>query len=161
MQRDCRGLPPGPTKNRTGLVQEQTALRFPDPRADPIISPAMAHFEDDRQGRGKVLTKTRSKTRLARPRLYKVLLHNDDFTPREFVVVVLRHVFHRTESDATRLMLHVHNHGVGVAGLYPFSVAETKVAEVVSLAQQAEVPLLCTMEPEDDKGDGGGDDGVN
>lgn len=125
----------------------------------------MPNFEDDRRGEGKVLTKTSSKARLARPRLYKVLLHNDDFTPREFVVVVLRHVFHRTESDATRLMLHVHNHGVGVAGLYPFSVAETKVAEVGSLARQAEVPLLCTMEPDegDGKGDegGSGNDGVN
>ena len=114
----------------------------------------MPHFEDDQQGDSKVLTKT--KKRLAHPRLYKVLLHNDDFTPREFVVVVLQHVFHMTESDASRLMLYVHKNGVGVVGLYPFSVAETKVAEVGSLAQQAEVPLLCTIEP--DTGDGDGDD---
>lgn len=116
----------------------------------------MPHFEDDQQGDSKVLTKTKTKKRLARPRLYKVLLHNDDFTPREFVVVVLQHVFHMTESDASRLMLYVHKNGVGVVGLYPFSVAETKVAEVGSLAQQAEVPLLCTIEP--DTGDGDGDD---
>ncbi len=127
----------------------------------------MPHFEDDQRGDGKVLTKTKTTTRLARPRLYKVLLHNDDFTPREFVVVVLRHVFHMTESDASRLMLHVHQNGVGVAGLYPFSVAETKAAEVGSLAQKAEVPLLCTIEPDDgdgegnDDGDGEGNDGVN
>ena len=117
----------------------------------------MPHFEDDRQGDSKVLTRTKTRKRLARPRLYKVLLHNDDFTPREFVVLVLQHVFHLTESDASRLMLYVHKNGVGVVGLYPFSIAETKVAEVGSLAQQAEVPLLCTIEP--DAGDGkGGDD---
>ena len=125
----------------------------------------MPHFEDDRRGDSKVLTKTKTRTRLARPRLYKVLLHNDDFTPREFVVVVLRHVFHMTESDASRLMLYVHKNGVGVVGLYPFSVAETKVAEVGSLAQQADVPLLCTIEPDtgDDKqgGDGSQNGDVN
>lgn len=117
---------------------------------------AMPRFEDDRQGDSKVLTKTKTRKRLARPRLYKVLLHNDDFTPREFVVLVLQHVFHLTESDASRLMLYVHKNGVGVVGLYPFSIAETKCAEVGSLAQQAEVPLLCTIEP--DEGDGKGDD---
>ncbi len=119
----------------------------------------MPRFEDDQQVDGQVLAKTRTRTRLARPRLYKVLLHNDDFTPREFVVVVLRHVFHMTESDASRLMLHVHQNGVGVVGLYPFSVAETKVAEVGSLAQQAEVPLLCTIEPDAGDGGDGGDAG--
>lgn len=118
----------------------------------------MPQFEDDQQGDSKVLTKTKARTRLARPRLYKVLLHNDDFTPREFVVVVLQHVFHFTESDASRLMLYVHKNGVGVVGLYPFSVAETKVAEVGSLAQQAEVPLLCTIEPDTGDGDDGDDD---
>ena len=116
----------------------------------------MPHFEDDRQGDSKVLMRTKTRKRLARPRLYKVLLHNDDFTPREFVVLVLQHVFHMTESDASRLMLYVHKNGVGVVGLYPFSIAETKVAEVGSLAQQAEVPLLCTIEPDTD--DGKGDD---
>ena len=120
----------------------------------------MPQFEDDQQGDGKVLTKTKTRTRLARPRLYKVLLHNDDFTPREFVVLVLQHVFHLTESDASRLMLYVHKNGVGVVGLYPFSVAETKVAEVGSLAQQAEVPLLCTLEP-DTGDDGNGSGGAN
>lgn len=121
----------------------------------------MPHFEDDQHGDGKVLTKTRTKARLARPRLYKVLLHNDDFTPREFVVIVLRQVFHMTESDASRLMLYVHQNGVGVVGLYPFSVAETKVAEVGSLARQAEVPLLCTIEADEggESGDGSGPEG--
>ncbi len=127
----------------------------------------MPHFEDDAHGDNKVLTRTKTRTRLARPRLYKVLLHNDDFTPREFVVMVLQHVFHMTESDGSRLMLYVHKNGVGVAGLYPFSIAETKVAEVDSLAQQAEMPLLCTLEPDDgdgkDSGDGDspGNDDIN
>ncbi len=114
----------------------------------------MPLFEDDRQGDSKVLTRTKTRKRLARPRLYKVLLHNDDYTPREFVVVVLRHVFQMTESEAVRLMLHVHNRGVGVAGVFPFSIAETKASEVDSLAKQAEVPLLCTVEPESDEDDG-------
>ena len=117
----------------------------------------MPQFDDGRHGAGQVLTRRKSRTRLARPRLYKVLLHNDDFTPREFVVIVLQHVFHMTESDASRLMLHIHNSGVGVAGLYPFSIAETKAAEVSGLAQQAEVPLLCTIEPESGEGDGEGE----
>ncbi len=117
----------------------------------------MPQFEDERGPGSNVLTRTSTKKKLARPRLYKVLLHNDDFTPREFVVLVLQHVFHLTESDAARLMLYVHKNGVGVVGLYPYSVAETKVAEVGTLAQQAEVPLLCTIEPETDNGSSAGD----
>lgn len=103
---------------------------------------------------GKVLTRTETRTRLSRPKLYRVLLHNDDFTPRDFVVLVLQHVFHMGEADATHLMLHVHNHGVGVVGLYPYSVAETKVAEVVAVSEKAKFPLLCTMEPADDGEEG-------
>jgi ATP-dependent Clp protease adaptor protein ClpS len=126
----------------------------------------MARFEDDRHGdaAGKVITRTETRTRLKRPRMYKVLLHNDDFTPREFVVLVLQHVFHMSEAEASRLMLYVHNHGVGVVGIYPFAVAETKVAEVGAAAEKARFPLMATLEPESDgdsdgdgeEGDGGG-----
>lgn len=105
---------------------------------------------------GKVLTRTETRTKLSRPRLYRVLLHNDDFTPRDFVVLVLQHVFHMGESTATQLMLHVHNHGVGVVGLFPYSVAETKVAEVSAIAEKAKFPLLCTMEPAEDGDEGSG-----
>jgi ATP-dependent Clp protease adaptor protein ClpS len=92
--------------------------------------------------------KAKTKPVLERPRLYKVLLHNDDYTPMEFVVLVLVNVFHKSESDATSIMLHAHTHGYAVAGVFTFEVAETKVAETLKLAEQAQFPLLCTLEPE-------------
>ena len=97
---------------------------------------------------GETLTRTKSEKKLKRPPLFKVLLHNDDYTTREFVVAVLVGVFRKSEADAVAIMLHVHHHGMGVAGVYPHDVAETKVARVTELAQEARYPLLCTMEPE-------------
>jgi len=73
-------------------------------------------------------------------------LLNDDYTPMEFVVEVLKAVFHKPHADATRIMLHVHQNGMGVAGVYPFEVAETKTHTVEELARQAEYPLKCVME---------------
>jgi ATP-dependent Clp protease adaptor protein ClpS len=105
---------------------------------------------------GGVATEQKTEKKLARPRLYKVLLHNDDFTTMEFVVALLIHVFHHNESDAQTIMLHIHTHGVGVAGVYTYEVAETKVAQVMELAEKAEFPLLCTLEP-DDEHEGEGD----
>jgi ATP-dependent Clp protease adaptor protein ClpS len=93
--------------------------------------------------------KTRARPKLARPRLYKVLLHNDNFTPMEFVVLVLREVFAKSEADAMSIMLHAHTHGMAVAGVYTFEIAETKVQQTMALAEKAAFPLLCTMEPED------------
>ena len=87
-------------------------------------------------------------TRLKPPQMYKVLLHNDDYTSMEFVVAILQTVFHHSESSATRIMLHIHNSGVGVAGVFTAEIAETKVRKVMELAREAEFPLLCTMEPE-------------
>lgn len=101
---------------------------------------------------GGVATEQRTRKKLAKPRLYKVLLHNDDFTTMEFVVAVLQHVFHHGEAAASTIMLHVHQHGIGVAGIYTFEIAETKVAQVMELAKQAEYPLQCTLEP-DESGD--------
>ena len=92
--------------------------------------------------------KTKAKPKLDRPRLYKVLLHNDDYTPMEFVVLVLVQVFHKSESDAASIMLHAHTHGYAVAGVYTFEIAETKVNETMALASKAQFPLLCTLEPE-------------
>jgi ATP-dependent Clp protease adaptor protein ClpS len=92
--------------------------------------------------------KTKTKPQLERPKLYKVLLHNDDYTPMEFVVLVLVNVFHKSESDARTIMLHAHTHGYAVAGVYTFEMAETKVAETLKLAEKAQFPLLSTMEPE-------------
>ena len=106
----------------------------------------------------QVLTRTKKREKLQRPRLYRVLFHNDDYTPMEFVVELLQQTFHHSESEATRIMLHIHNLGIGVAGLYPYSVAETRVTEVMATAEKAEYPLLCTMEPAVD-GTGGSGDG--
>lgn len=95
-----------------------------------------------------LLTRTRSEKKTTRPPLYKVLLHNDDYTTQEFVVFVLMEIFLRPEQDAHRIMLAVHQSGVGVAGIYPHDVAETKVVRVSELAAENAMPLLCTMEPE-------------
>jgi len=91
-----------------------------------------------------VVTETEKK--LKRPPLYKVLLHNDDYTTKEFVVQVLQCVFHKEPTEAVQIMLHVHKQGMGVAGVYSYEVAETKVALVESLARQHEYPLKCTIE---------------
>lgn len=93
-----------------------------------------------------VVTKTRPKTK--KPSLYKVLLLNDDFTPMEFVVLVLQRFFNKGHEDATRIMLHVHHKGVGICGVYTFEVAETKVVQVMEFSRQNGHPLQCTMEKE-------------
>ena len=95
-----------------------------------------------------VVEKTESETKLERPPLYKVFLHNDDFTTMEFVVFILQTVFNHGESDAVRIMLNVHRLGIGLAGVFTFEVAEMKVDKVTSIAQANEFPLLCTMEEE-------------
>jgi ATP-dependent Clp protease adaptor protein ClpS len=97
------------------------------------------------------ITRTRTKTerKLKKPPLFKVLLHNDDYTTREFVVEVLKTVFHRPEPEAVQIMLHVHNNGVGVAGVYTYEVAEMKVGMVETLARQREFPLMLSIEPEE------------
>ena len=100
----------------------------------------------DRQSDEAVVTRTKTRKKVERPKLYRVLLHNDDYTTREFVVWILRMVFQRSESEAVQIMLHVHNHGVGVAGVYPYQIAETRVMQVESLARQNEYPLRCTLE---------------
>lgn len=91
---------------------------------------------------------TRTARKLQPPKLYKVLLHNDDYTTREFVVDVLRAVFHKNMEDAVRIMLHVHHNGLGICGSYPHEIAEAKVAQVETLARRNEFPLKCTMEEE-------------
>jgi ATP-dependent Clp protease adaptor protein ClpS len=93
---------------------------------------------------GRVVTKPRDKTQ--KPSMYKVLLLNDDYTPMEFVVHVLERFFSKSQEDATRIMLHVHNHGVGICGVYTYEIAETKVSQVMDFARQHQHPLQCTME---------------
>ena len=100
------------------------------------------------EGDAGVVTEKKTEQKTKRPQLYKVLLHNDHYTTMEFVVAVLIGVFHRSESDATSIMLHVHRNGVGVAGVYTREIAETKAAKVTAMAKEAEFPLMCTVEPE-------------
>ena len=98
---------------------------------------------DSRTG---IVTKTRPKTK--KPSLYKVLLLNDDYTPMEFVVIVLQKYFGKTREEAERIMLHVHQKGVGICGVYTFEVAETKVTQVMDFSRANNHPLQCTMEKE-------------
>ena len=89
---------------------------------------------------------TEVKPKVAKPSMYRVLLLNDDFTPMEFVVYVLERLFNKSREEATRVMLHVHQNGVGLCGVYTYEVAETKVAQVMELARRHQHPLQCTME---------------
>ena len=93
-----------------------------------------------------VVTKTKPKTK--KPSMYKVLLLNDDYTPMEFVVHVLERFFRKNREEATRIMLHVHHHGIGECGVFTYEVAETKVAQVIEFARRHQHPLQCTMEKE-------------
>ena len=95
---------------------------------------------------GNVAVKTRPETK--KPAMYKVFLLNDDYTPMEFVVQVLEVFFNKSHEDAMRIMLQVHQSGLGLCGVYTFEIAETKVSQVLAAAQQAQHPLQCTMEKE-------------
>jgi ATP-dependent Clp protease adaptor protein ClpS len=107
-------------------------------------------WDDEENGAGGAdsRTGTQTLTRTKKPALYRVLLLNDDYTPMEFVVYVLERFFNKSREDATTIMLHVHQNGVGVCGVYTYEVAETKVAQVLDLARRHEHPLQCTMEKE-------------
>ena len=89
---------------------------------------------------------TRVKPATKKPSMYKVLLLNDDYTPMEFVVYVLERFFNKQSEEATQIMLHVHQRGVGICGVYSYEVAETKVTQVMEFARQNEHPLQCTLE---------------
>ncbi len=102
-------------------------------------------FENDEN----VATEVKPEKKLKKPTLYKVLLHNDNYTTREFVVAVLKEVFHKSETDAVQIMLHVHYNGIGVAGVYTFEVAETKIRIVEAAARDNGFPLRLSMEPEE------------
>ncbi len=91
---------------------------------------------------------TRSEEKVKRPRRFKVVLYNDDYTPMEFVVVVLEQIFGKSPAEATQIMLHVHRNGTGLAGVYVLEVAETKVATVHKLAESRGYPLRSGAEPE-------------
>ena len=92
---------------------------------------------------------TLEKPKVERPPLYEVLLHNDDYTTQEFVVYILMKLFRHDATAARQIMLHVHTKGVGVAGIFPFDVAETKVHQVVQFSREHEMPLQCSLRRSD------------
>lgn len=91
-----------------------------------------------------VVTRTKPKTK--KPSMYKVIMLNDDYTPMEFVIFVLERFFSKSHEESTQIMLHVHQKGVGVCGVFTYEVAETKVQQVMDLARQHQHPLQCTLE---------------
>ena len=100
----------------------------------------------DDEGDGQVGIATKTRTKPKKPSMYKVLMLNDDYTPMEFVVMVLKRFFRMDLEQATRVMLHVHQRGVGVCGIFPYEVAETKVNQVMDFARENQHPLQCTLE---------------
>jgi ATP-dependent Clp protease adaptor protein ClpS len=98
--------------------------------------------------RESTLAETRSEQQVRHPRMWRVLLHNDDYTTQEFVVWVLETIFHKPRGEAFTIMMSVHRSGLGVAGVFTHEVAETKVKATLRLAEEHEYPLLVTMEPE-------------
>ncbi|MBX9723879.1 MAG: ATP-dependent Clp protease adaptor ClpS [Candidatus Obscuribacterales bacterium] len=107
----------------------------------------MSEWDDD-PSEGGTGVATESKKKVEKPPLYKVLLHNDDFTSMDFVVFILMSVFYKDEASARKIMLEVHNRGVGVAGVFTFEIAESKINKVSAMARANDFPLLCTMEEE-------------
>ena len=119
-------------------------MMFPDPEFLPVC--AMADKDDDAGGAPGVGIATRTRAKPKKPSMYKVLLLNDDYTPMEFVVMVLQRFFNMDIEQATQVMLHVHQQGVGVCGVFSYEVAETKVNQVMDAARQNQHPLQCTLE---------------
>jgi ATP-dependent Clp protease adaptor protein ClpS len=143
-------------------------LRFPYDRCPPMIAEDLlaktdeapvalrlelkpahagpANDDADKGGKGETGTITRTRTKTKRPNLYRVLLLNDDYTPMDFVILVLQDVFNKSREEAVQIMLHVHQKGVGECGTYPYEVAETKVTRVMDTARKNQHPLQCVME---------------
>jgi len=127
----------GPTGNETvraGVTQTSVTEMTAGP-----------DYDKDGGDAGTVVV-TRTKTVTKRPNLYRVLLLNDDYTPMEFVIHVVESFFQKNREEATRIMLHVHHHGVGECGIYTYEVAETKVTQVMDFARRHQHPLQCVME---------------
>ena len=112
------------------------------------VDPRCAGDDDSRRpgGGDQIGIATRTRAKPKKPSQFKVLMLNDDYTPMEFVVHVLQHFFRMDMEEATRVMLHVHQRGVGVCGIFSYEVAETKVNQVMDFARQNQHPLQCTLE---------------
>lgn len=135
-----------PTTSLPTLARSAAAPVF------PVASPCAADKDKDgandgaNNGDGQVGIATKTRTKPKKPSQYKVLMLNDDYTPMEFVVMVLKRFFGMDLEQATRVMLHVHQRGVGVCGIFTYEVAETKVHQVMDFARQNQHPLQCTLE---------------
>jgi ATP-dependent Clp protease adaptor protein ClpS len=130
------GRPPAPTIR--GGASAQSARIVPVSAREPRKTP-------ESPGNGTaVITRTRTQTK--RPSMYRVLLLNDDYTPMEFVILILQSYFNKNSEEATQIMLHVHHHGVGECGVFTYEIAETKVAQVMDHARKNQHPLQCIME---------------
>ena len=119
-----------------------------DPPAGPPNQRPPGRGGDDGEGEGRTGALTLTRTRTKKPSMYKVLMLNDDYTPMEFVVDVLQRIFQKNRDEATQIMLHVHQKGVGICGVYTYEVAETKVTQTVDYARKNQHPLQCTLEKE-------------
>ncbi len=116
-----------------------------DPAANVVVAAREPRRGGEAPGTGAaVITRTRTQTK--RPNMYRVLLLNDDYTPMEFVIAILQAFFNKNPEEATQIMLHVHNNGVGECGVYTYEIAETKVAQVMDHARKNQHPLQCIME---------------
>jgi ATP-dependent Clp protease adaptor protein ClpS len=116
------------------------------PLSPLAAAPGAGDDDDGGDGRSGTGLATRTLTRTKKPTPYRVLMLNDDYTPMEFVVLCLQRFFRMSIEDATRVMLHVHQKGVGVCGVFSYEVAETKVSQVTDFARQNQHPLQCTLE---------------
>lgn len=123
-----------------------SAVRQPAVQSGPRGGILGAGRDTDTGGPGQVGLATRAKAKPKKPSQFKVLLLNDDYTPMEFVVMVLKRFFSMDLEQATRVMLHVHQRGVGVCGIFPYEIAETKVNQVMDFARENQHPLQCTLE---------------
>jgi ATP-dependent Clp protease adaptor protein ClpS len=116
-------------------------------KPESITPKSSAEHEDENGVAGNETdVATRVKPKVKKPNLYRVLLLNDDYTPMEFVIHILERFFNKGRDDATRIMLHVHHHGVGECGIFTYEVAETKVTQVMDFARKHQHPLQCVME---------------
>jgi ATP-dependent Clp protease adaptor protein ClpS len=104
--------------------------------------------KDSNENSNNTGTIIEEKIEVKKPSFYQVLIMNDDYTPMEFVILVLERFFKKSRAEATQIMLHVHKKGMGVCGLYPYEIAETKVVQVMDFARKNQHPLQCTMEKE-------------
>jgi ATP-dependent Clp protease adaptor protein ClpS len=126
------------------MVRGGMAYDLADALSETAAAPRMPRDGDGGRSGTAIITKTKPRTK--RPNLYRVLLLNDDYTPMEFVVQVLERFFNKTREEATRIMLHVHQNGVGECGVFTYEVAETKVTQVMDFARKHQHPLQCVME---------------